>query len=81
VSFQRCSRIYAARARSGEGVRRHRAGGFGAEVARRENPKELIAPGMAIYMGAGPPLMYATHALEAFRQFETESANTSVAPA
>jgi len=25
--------------------------------------------------------MYASHALEAFRQFETESANTSVAPA
>ena len=25
--------------------------------------------GMAIYMGAGPSVMYATHALEAFRQF------------
>jgi AhpD family alkylhydroperoxidase len=26
--------------------------------------------GMAIYMGAGPSVMYASHALEAFRQFE-----------
>ena len=27
------------------------------------------ALGMAIYMGAGPSVMYASHALEAFRQF------------
>lgn len=27
--------------------------------------------GMAIYMGAGPSVMYASHALEAFGQFET----------
>ncbi|OCK53603.1 carboxymuconolactone decarboxylase family protein [Bradyrhizobium sp. LMTR 3] len=27
--------------------------------------------GMAIYMGAGPSVMYASHALEAFTQFET----------
>jgi AhpD family alkylhydroperoxidase len=27
------------------------------------------ALGMAIYMGAGPSAMYASHALEAFRQF------------
>jgi len=26
--------------------------------------------GMAIYMGAGPSVMYASHALEAFTQFE-----------
>lgn len=26
--------------------------------------------GMAIYMGAGPSVMYASHALEAFAQFE-----------
>ena len=31
--------------------------------------KELIALGMAIYMGAGPTVMYASHALDAFEQF------------
>lgn len=29
--------------------------------------------GMAIYMGAGPSVMYASHALEAFGQFEAEA--------
>jgi len=33
--------------------------------------------GMAIYMGAGPSVMYASHALEAFAQFE----NPDVKPA
>lgn len=28
--------------------------------------------GMAIYMGAGPSVMYASHALEAFSQFQTQ---------
>jgi hypothetical protein len=27
---------------------------------------------MAIYMGAGPSVMYASHALEAFRQLGTD---------
>jgi AhpD family alkylhydroperoxidase len=30
--------------------------------------------GMAIYMGAGPPVMYATHALDAYAQFESQKA-------
>src|SRR6266700_302467 len=30
--------------------------------------------GMAIYMGAGPSAMYASHALEAFMQFQTANA-------
>jgi len=47
--------------------------------ASREEVTDVL--GMAIYMGAGPSVMYASHALEAFKQFETESANTSVAPA
>ena len=33
--------------------------------------------GMAIYMGAGPSVMYASHALEAFTQFEAAAAKTS----
>lgn len=38
--------------------------------------------GMAIYMGAGPSVMYASHALEAFTQFETASAKpATLAPA
>ena len=35
--------------------------------------------GMAIYMGAGPSVMYASHALEAFTQFEALSAPKAVA--
>ena len=35
--------------------------------------------GMAIYMGAGPSAMYASHALEAFRQFASEKARPSAA--
>jgi hypothetical protein len=30
----------------------------------------MEALGMAIYMGAGPAVMYATHAIEAFAEFE-----------
>ena len=30
--------------------------------------------GMAIYMGAGPSVMYASHAMEAFTQFEARVA-------
>jgi len=32
----------------------------------------------AVYMGAGPAVMYATHALDAFTQFENEN---TLAPA
>jgi AhpD family alkylhydroperoxidase len=37
--------------------------------------------GMAIYMGAGPSAMYASHALEAFTQFEANVAKPSAVPA
>ncbi len=37
--------------------------------------------GMAIYMGAGPSVMYASHALEAFTQFEAGAANKSAVKA
>jgi len=37
--------------------------------ANREEIAEAL--GMAIYMGAGPSVMYATHALDAFTQFES----------
>lgn len=36
--------------------------------ASREEVLETL--GMAIYMGAGPSVMYANHALEAFEQFK-----------
>jgi AhpD family alkylhydroperoxidase len=38
-----------------------------AQGASRDEVTEAL--GMAIYMGAGPSVMYASHALEAFRQF------------
>jgi alkylhydroperoxidase/carboxymuconolactone decarboxylase family protein YurZ len=38
--------------------------------ASREEVLEAL--GMAVYMGAGPAVMYATHALNAFTQFENE---------
>ena len=38
--------------------------------ASRDEVMEAL--GMAIYMGAGPSVMYATHALDAFTQFESE---------
>ena len=37
--------------------------------ASKEEVLETL--GMVIYMGAGPSVMYASHALEAFTQFET----------
>jgi AhpD family alkylhydroperoxidase len=40
--------------------------------ATREEVLEAL--GMAIYMGAGPSVMYASHALEAFRQFDEQRA-------
>jgi AhpD family alkylhydroperoxidase len=49
--------------------------------ASREEIMETL--GMAIYMGAGPSVMYATHALEAFTQFEAAAkpAESMLAPA
>ena len=47
--------------------------------ASREEIMETL--GMAIYMGAGPSVMYANHALEAFEQFKTASAKPALAPA
>ncbi|MGB8576407.1 MAG: carboxymuconolactone decarboxylase family protein [Pseudolabrys sp.] len=44
--------------------------------ASREEVMDAL--GMAIYMGAGPSVMYATHALNAFTQFENENTLTSV---
>ena len=46
--------------------------------ASREEVLETL--GMAIYMGAGPAVMYASHALEAFSQFNAASA-AEMAPA
>ena len=40
--------------------------------ATRDEVSETL--GMAIYMGAGPSVMYASHALEAFTQFEAAAA-------
>ncbi len=37
--------------------------------ATRDEVMETL--GMAVYMGAGPSVMYASHALQAFNQFET----------
>jgi AhpD family alkylhydroperoxidase len=37
--------------------------------ASREEVTEAL--GMAIYMGAGPAVMYATHAIDAFEQFSS----------
>ena len=43
--------------------------------ASRDEVSETL--GMAIYMGAGPSVMYASHALEAFTQFAAGVANPS----
>ena len=54
---------------------------FHAKAALKQgaNREEVLeALGMAVYMGAGPAVMYATHALDAFTQFENE---TTLAPA
>ncbi len=41
--------------------------------ASRDEVVEAL--GMAIYMGAGPSVMYAAHALDAFGQFESQKAD------
>jgi len=58
--------------------------GFHVKAALRQGASrdEVVdVLGMAIYMGAGPSVMYANHALEAFRQFEAQNAAPAVAPA
>lgn len=47
--------------------------------ASREEVTEAL--GMAVYMGAGPSVMYATHALDAFTQFEGQNAGVPVTAA
>jgi AhpD family alkylhydroperoxidase len=47
--------------------------------ATREEVAETL--GMAIYMGAGPSVMYASHALEAFTQFREQKAMSPAAVA
>jgi AhpD family alkylhydroperoxidase len=42
--------------------------------ASQEEVVEALA--MAIYMGAGPSVMYATHALDAYAQFVSQNANS-----
>ena len=49
---------------------------FHAKAALKQgaNREEVLeALGMAVYMGARPAVMYATHALDAFTQFENET--------
>lgn len=45
--------------------------------ATREEVGETL--GMAIYMGAGPSVMYASHAMEAFTQFEAGARKAAAA--
>lgn len=45
--------------------------------ATREEILETL--GMAIYMGAGPSVMYAAHALDAYKQFAQQASEQSVA--
>jgi AhpD family alkylhydroperoxidase len=47
--------------------------------ASEEEVTEVL--GMAIYMGAGPAVMYASHALESFRQFASAASKPSPSPA
>jgi len=47
--------------------------------ATREEVIETLS--MAIYMGAGPSVMYASHALEAFTQFAEHAKSPSLQPA
>jgi len=48
-------------------------------VEQGASPDEVTETlGMAIYMGAGPSVMYASHALEAFGQFKNQDSKPSV---
>ena len=49
-----------------------------AAVERGASRDEILETlGMAIYMGAGPSVMYASHALEAFSQFAAAKAGAA----
>jgi len=51
-----------------------------AAVERGATREELLETlGMAIYMGAGPSVMYASHALGAFNQFAEAAKKTAAA--
>ena len=53
-----------------------------AAAERGATREEIFATlGMAIYMGAGPATMYASHAIEAFDQFEASAPTASAAVA
>jgi AhpD family alkylhydroperoxidase len=47
--------------------------------ATRQEIDETL--GMAIYMGAGPSVMYASHAVDAFEQFDKPAATAAVSAA
>lgn len=49
----------------------------GCEHATREEVLETL--GMAAYMGAGPSVMYASHAIEAFDQLAAEQSGATKA--
>lgn len=56
--------------------------GFHAKAAAEQGASRdeiFAALGMAIYMGAGPSVMYAGHAIEAFDQFATEDSPPATA--
>lgn len=55
--------------------------GFHAEAAVRQGATRdqvMEVMGMAIYMGAGPSVMYAAQAVEAFDQFSQKAANSAL---
>jgi AhpD family alkylhydroperoxidase len=55
--------------------------GFHVKAAFEQGASEqevTEALGMAIYMGAGPSVMYASHALEAFNQFAREAGGAAI---
>lgn len=54
-----------------------------AAVNQGATPDEIFETlGMAVYMGAGPSVMYAAHALDAYKQFsELKKADTAAATA
>ena len=56
--------------------------GFHAEAAVRQGATRdevMETMGMAIYMGAGPSVMYAAQAVEAFDQFQAKAAQPTAA--
>ena len=58
--------------------------GFHVKAALEQGASDdevLEALGMAIYMGAGPSVMYASHALAAFEQFKAEKTAPAVTAA